>query len=119
MNKEVLDIKDVLERVQDDRELLLELFDIFEEDFQEKRKNLSQHLAMGNFDSIRDLAHSMKGAAGNISAKALYASCSTIEQLAHDRGLDGIKSKMKDLDRQFIELQACIRDIKVEFKSST
>ena len=40
MSEEILDLKEVMERVQDDKELLLELFDIFITDYSEKRKLL-------------------------------------------------------------------------------
>jgi len=40
MGREVLDLNEFLERVQNDKELLLELLDIFVEDFQEKRKQM-------------------------------------------------------------------------------
>ena len=33
MSEEIIDLKEVLERVQDDRELLNELLDIYQEDF--------------------------------------------------------------------------------------
>ena len=37
MAEDIIDLPDVLERVQDDKELLLELLDIFQEDFVSKR----------------------------------------------------------------------------------
>jgi hypothetical protein len=45
MSEEIIDLKDVLERVQDDKELLAELFDIYQEDFVIKRKALGDAIA--------------------------------------------------------------------------
>ena len=42
MSEEIIDLKDVMERVQGDRELLCELFDIYQEDFIKKRQALGE-----------------------------------------------------------------------------
>ena len=88
MSHEIIDINDVLERVQDDRELFLELLDIFEEDFAEKRKMLSDFVSKHDFQEIKDVIHSIKGASGNISAKAMHASCAEIEKLAEAKDIE-------------------------------
>jgi len=44
MSEEIIDLKDVLERVQDDKELLDELLDIYQEDFVQKRQALGKPL---------------------------------------------------------------------------
>ena len=86
MKKEIIDMEDVMERVQDDMELLMELLDIFENDFKEKRVRSDQLVAAGENEQLRDMAHSLKGAAGNISAKSIDATCLKFEQLANSRG---------------------------------
>ena len=45
MSEEIIDLKEVLERVQDDKELLDELFDIYQEDFVQKRQALGEAIA--------------------------------------------------------------------------
>ena len=116
MNKEVLDIKDVMQRVQDDKELLLELLDIFEGFYPEKRVLLDELVEKKNFDQIKDIVHSIKGAAGNISAKAMHISCQEIEKLAQNKDLDGITAALTNLDKQFDDLKVCIASVKKEFQ---
>ena len=115
MEEKVVDLEDVLERVQDDRELLLELFEIFESDYIEKRKTLDQLIKNNQYEHIRDIAHSMKGAAGNISAKALFSSCAKIEKIAGENNLTDIQVILPILDQQFVQLQAYIADYKKKF----
>ena len=112
MNDEILDINDVLERVQDDRELLMELLDIFVEDFLEKRKALSELIQQRDTGQIRNIVHSMKGASGNISAKAIHALCAKIEQWAEKGEIQQIEESMASLDEHFNQLQACIVKLK-------
>ena len=111
MDKSILDIKDVLERVQDDWELLMELLDIFSEDYVEKREHLNELIRDNDLEEIRNIAHSIKGAAGNISAKAMHTTCEKIEKLAEANNLAPIKDLLPQLDKQFIELEGCIKEL--------
>ena len=117
MSEEVLDIADVMERVQDDKELLLELLDIFEEDYLEKRESLTKYLENKDLLQIKDVAHSMKGAAGNISAKAIFQTCSQMEEMAEGNQFDQIVEMITTLDQQFTDLKNCISEIKKQFSS--
>ena len=112
MDKNILDLKDVLERVQDDWELLMELLDIFAEDYAEKRETLHGRLEENNSEEVRNIAHSIKGAAGNISARAIHATCERIEKFAEEGNLAPVKGLLGPLDKQFGDLQACIQELK-------
>lgn len=117
MEEEILDLKEVLERVQDDRELLLELLDIFFEDYPKKIQEMRKSLRANNVSQVQDLAHSMKGASGNISAKKIYASFLTIEQMAKNNNLKAVEETLRVLDGQFAELQKHCSQLKEDFKS--
>ena len=116
MNRKVLDIDDVMQRVQDDKELLLELLDIFEEFYPEKRDALTGLLEAGDCDQIRDIVHSIKGAAGNISAKAVHTTCMSLEMMASNGDIEGVRALMPSLDSQYVELQKCMAKAKQELK---
>lgn len=109
---DAIDLKDLLERVQDDWDLLLELLDIFWEDFGTKRKSLEEAIRSKNIDEVCSLAHSIKGASGNISAKKVQATCLAIEQKAKLNDLSGLDSLLKLLDQQAIDLKANIEKLK-------
>lgn len=106
MGDEIVDLKDVLERVQDDKELLLELFDIYQEDFVAKRGALEEALKSQDLVKIKEIAHSMKGSSGNISAKPIYANCLAIEQMAKNNNMAGISEILVKVDVQFEQLKA-------------
>jgi len=112
MSDEIIDVADAMERVQDDQELLIELFDIFVEDFIAKRKELETFLTEGNHSEIKNLVHSLKGAAGNISALSIHRGCMLIEELCEEQKFQLIRELLVDLDQQFSELQ----DFVVRFK---
>jgi two-component system sensor histidine kinase/response regulator len=117
MVKSAIDLPDVLERVQDDWELLLELLDIFQQDYSVKRPNLGGMVQQKNFDKIRDISHSLKGAAGNISAKEMFQSFYQLEKMAENKELGQMEQILKVVDQQFVELQACIVQLKKDYKN--
>ena len=105
MGEEIIDLKEVLERVQEDKGLLNELFDIYQEDFAIKRQALSDAITAHDISKIKEIAHSLKGASGNISAKPLYAACLKLESLAKEGKTDGMQEVAVAIDRYFEEVK--------------
>ena len=115
MGDNAIDLKEFLERVQDDKELLLELLDIYQEDFSEKRKALGEAMDKKDLEQIKSVAHSMKGSSGNISAKALHALCLRIEQTAKS-GDANIGPLLSEMDQLYSKVQENIARIKQDLK---
>ena len=115
MADDIIDLPDVLERVQDDKELLLELLDIYQEDFLLKRAALAEGITNKDFVKIKEVAHSMKGASGNISAKRLYATCLLLESKAKENNAEGLDDLLKTVDSQFEEVKANAIKLKQQF----
>jgi HPt (histidine-containing phosphotransfer) domain-containing protein len=115
MADDIIDLPDVLERVQDDKELLLELLDIYQEDFLLKRATLAEAITKKDFTIIKEVAHSMKGASGNISAKRLYATCLQLEAKAKENNAEGLDQILKTVDSQFEEVKANAIKLKQQF----
>jgi HPt (histidine-containing phosphotransfer) domain-containing protein len=114
---EIIDIKDFMERVQDDKELLLELLDIFQDDFVGKRQAMDEAIKGNDIAKIKELAHSLKGASGNISAKEMHANFLKIEQAAKNNDLSQAAVILKDVDVQFDLIKQYSAKIKKEFTS--
>lgn len=115
MSEEIIDLKEVMERVQDDKELLLELLDIFQEDFLKKREALGQAVAAGDIGKIKEVAHSIKGSSGNISAKPIHIACKQLEELAKVNSTAGMPDLLKAIDGQFVSLKAYAAKLKQEW----
>ena len=108
MSESAIDIKEVMERVQDDKELLMELLQIFLEDYVEKKKLLDEAVAKGDLEQIKSIAHGMKGASGNISAKKLRASFLDLEQTAKAQDFAKAGQTLNTIDAQINELKEFI-----------
>ena len=118
MSQEIINLEEVLERVQDDRELLLELLDIFIEDYPVKVNAIRAGIKENNFEKLRDATHSMKGASANISAKRLNSLFLQIEQIARLNTTDGMEDALKDLEQAFSDLKNYTAKLKQDFSKS-
>ena len=111
----IIDLKDALERVQDDKELLCELFDIFSEDFVGKRDTIWDAFKTGKVAEFQMVAHSLKGATGNISARQMHDNCVVLDRMGKDGEIADAGPALELLDRQFEELKVEIVRVKKEF----
>lgn len=116
MSEPVLDLPDFLDRVQDDKELLLELLDIYEEDYGPKREGIEKAIAEKNYEDIRGIAHSLKGASGNISAKSVREIFSILEEKGQKCDLTGMEDDLVQLDQRYSDLKKRIDELREEFK---
>ena len=105
MNAAVIEIKDVLRRLQDDRELLVELVKIFLDDAPTGFKRAEQLIGQGNFSALLDTAHSLKGAAANIGAQKLSRSFCEIEEAAKQKEILRVREAFENASSELAELK--------------
>jgi len=117
MSEQVLDLDEFMERVQDDKELLFELLDIFVQDFQVKREQIKEAVEKSDFEVIRSVAHSLKGASGNISAKLMRETFFDLEELGKNNDLTGTDELLSTMNQQFEALNERINQLKEEMKN--
>ena len=116
MNDNIIDLPEFLERVQDDKDLLLELLDIYTEDFKIKRGQLVAAINNKDYEQIRQIAHSLKGASGNISAKPLRVIFLALEELGRKNSTDGAAALLANMEGEYDRLQGRIVLLKKELK---
>lgn len=114
MSDQILDVPEFMERVQDDKELLLELLDIFVEDFEQKRVTLGEAITNKDFEVIGSIGHSVKGASGNISAKQLREVCIVMEEKGKSQDASGLEDLLSQMDKEYAILKERIVEVKKE-----
>lgn len=115
MSDDVLDLKEFMERVQNNKKLALELFDIFTGEFPGKKKELESAVAANDAGQVKQVAHALKGSSGNLSAKAMRATVLQLEELGKKGDLTGARELLAVLDQQFAAVVERIKAIKQEF----
>ncbi|MBU0467877.1 MAG: Hpt domain-containing protein [Candidatus Omnitrophica bacterium] len=116
MVNDSVDLNEFLERVQDDKELLLELIDIFAEDYLAKRELLKAAVENSDYEEIKGISHSLKGASGNISAKKLRLILLQFEEMGKAQDLAGAQDVLADLDKEYERVAARFESLKEELK---
>lgn len=115
---DIIDLQDALQRVQDDKELLLELFEIFTEDFAIKGKVLKESLQTRNLSDFRMMAHALKGATANISAKQMNIICVELDNMAKEGIVEGAGLLVEKLEEAFEVFKAEVLKVRDLFSGA-
>lgn len=117
MDELILDLQDVLYRIQGDKDLLLELVDIFLEDTPQRLDVIKQLLPGTDFPALADAAHSVKGSAGNIGAKKLWRTFKAMEDAAKAQDMAAFQENLGRALAEFREFQNYVPTIKAQLVS--
>ncbi|SPD74025.1 hypothetical protein PITCH_A2030169 [uncultured Desulfobacterium sp.] len=99
--EELFDKDAFFSRLLGDEELAREVIGVFLADVPNKINALTQVLNRRDAPKVRDHAHSIKGAALNVSAVALSAVALEMEKAGESSDIDHAVSLMPNIDRQF------------------
>jgi two-component system, sensor histidine kinase and response regulator len=98
------DMKELMERLDGDRELLRELLVMFREDVQMNLEKSRKAEAERDFKQLARTAHTLKGMLNNLSMRAAAEKAATLERAAREnrqsdseRLLDGLVKKLEEI----------------------
>ncbi len=100
-----IDLPSALERIGGDESLLQELINIYVEDFLEKNDLLRKAIDHGDFTTIREIGHSLKGSSGNLSLTYLHKTSYQIEMAGREEDIERARYHFQLLNKQFTELK--------------
>jgi two-component system sensor histidine kinase/response regulator len=109
--RELIDRAAVLERVEGDRELLAEMVHLFQEDAPRLLAAMRDALARGDMTLLERSAHSLKGAAGNLSAKSASAAAQRLENDAKNKQAASAKESLAEVERAIGQLLPALAEL--------
>jgi HPt (histidine-containing phosphotransfer) domain-containing protein len=95
-----VDLPELLNRVDNDRELLHDLLTIFKEEFPRHLQALHDAVTSQDMTQTRVVSHTLKGMLSNLAVTGAATAAAQLEQLAHD----GAKASLQEAFTAF-ELQ--------------
>ncbi len=110
----IIDLDDVLGRIQGDKELLVELIEIFLDDCPQKVSEIKKCFEISDFGQLSELSHSIKGAAANIGAKKISYTFLQAEEAANSQNIDGFGQLIERMDQEFDELTQYFPELKIK-----
>ena len=105
---EFLNLPELLDRVENDEDLLRELLALFQEDLPGSREALQTAIDGGDLGEIERAAHRLKGMLANLSAKRAAALAAEIESTARAANAQKIPELMLTFDPQIAAFSAAL-----------
>jgi HPt (histidine-containing phosphotransfer) domain-containing protein len=117
MASSILNITDLMQRVDDDHELLAELFFIFKTVFPAHIERLSDAIARNESRQVETESHALKGMLLNLSAPRAAAAAGALEKMGRDQDSDEMKSALAVLHSEVEALLSQIDEYAIEPQS--
>jgi len=108
---EYIDRRSLLERVEGDHELLAEMITLFLEDAPRLLAAMRDALARSDMPVLERTAHSMKGAASNLSAPVTTAAAFELEKSAKSGDSESSKESLAKLESAVQKLLPALKEI--------
>ena len=86
-----------------------EILEAFLEDIPREIDSLAAAVAVGNTPTVELLAHTIKGAAGNVGSEGLRSAAFEMESAAKKGDLSEAQALLKSIQQEFEHLKAAIR----------
>ncbi|MDO8589260.1 MAG: response regulator [Armatimonadota bacterium] len=102
------DFGPALQRVDGDRELLIELLDIFFKDFPNLFDRIRESITNGNTGELQRAAHTLKGAVGTFSARDFFDAASALEQAGRKGDLVSAPRLCDTIEREADRLRQAV-----------
>jgi len=107
-----LDVGEALQRFSGNRQIFVKLLDRFLELNARIEEKTLQVVDEGDLGNMAIFFHSIKGGAGNLSAKDLYRKAAALEQLARAGDADSIRRELPSFLDLFTRLKGAADDVR-------
>jgi HPt (histidine-containing phosphotransfer) domain-containing protein len=107
----ILDAEELLEEIDNDRELLEQMFQLFEADADRRIALIREAIGSGDAATLLAEAHALKGGVGNFFATPVYETAYELEIMGRDNQTAGAAEAFEKLERQMATLKQAIRDL--------
>ena len=108
---EQIDRVSLLERVEGDQELLTEMIHLFQGDAPNLLTTMRDALQRGDMAVLERSAHSLKGAASNLSAKTSAAAALQLEKDAKNEDTESAKKSLVEVERAVKHLLPALAEL--------
>jgi HPt (histidine-containing phosphotransfer) domain-containing protein len=115
-NESAIDFQELLTRVDNDRELLLDLLSIFKEEFPRHLRELSDVIAAHDCKKLTVVSHTLKGMLANLAVTRAAAAAAKLEQLGRDNATepeiaDALATFQREVNGLLPEMEAYMAEV--------
>ena len=98
-----------------DKEVVVEIIDIFIQEWPERYKELDKNIQNTDFESLRFNAHSLKGVVANFLAEEPRSLARQLEENAKDNIDDNNKQILEKLDKDILQMIEELKELRTAF----
>jgi len=109
MAEQLLDYEGALDRLGGDEEFLTELLEELLSQFDENINDIESAVKSKNFDALKSLSHSLKGASANLNVVRMANHFKQLEQRANEKNVDGADDLLERVRNDREELAAFLQ----------
>jgi len=103
-SQDAVDLPDLLERVDNDHDLLCELIVIFKEEFPRVLQTLKQSVVREDIKNVEVTSHALKGMLSGLSVTRAAAIASRLEQMGRDGKTSGMTETLALFEHEVANL---------------
>lgn len=115
MSNSLIDFAELLERVENDRELLRDLLLIFKEEFPQHHQALREAVKCVDAKQVASQAHTLKGMLSNLAAREAAEAASRLEQLGRNGETSKFVEPLAAFERiakeLLVQVDACVAEV--------
>jgi len=115
MPKAIMDLTELLERVENDRELMRDLLLIFKEEFPRHLQALRDAVDSMDGERVAAEAHTMKGMLSTLSATSAASAAARLEQLGRNRKVCEFQEACASFEniskKLLLQLDTCMAEV--------
>jgi HPt (histidine-containing phosphotransfer) domain-containing protein len=111
------DLKELMERLDDDQELLRELLVMFREDVRMNLEKTRRAIGTGDYEGLAHTAHTMKGMLKNLSMGTAAETAAALEKASRENrqgdSRELLEKLVKELERILPEVEAQLAGVRL------
>ncbi|MCK4412517.1 MAG: response regulator [Candidatus Eisenbacteria sp.] len=109
-----IDFVELRERIDGDDELLRALVEVFLTESANLQERIIVAFEQGDASALREAAHGLKGALGNLAAHDAAAAAARLERLAAEGDLEPAREARDALERELTRLRGALLDLELD-----
>jgi HPt (histidine-containing phosphotransfer) domain-containing protein len=99
-----INLPDLLTRVDNDRELVHELFEMFKTEFPRLLQSLQESVRSGHMKDVETTSHTLKGMLSSLSATRAAAAAARLEQIGRDEERPRLREALTNFECEVARL---------------
>lgn len=109
-----LDVDGLLEGLNGDRDLLIQLIELFPKDCSKSITQVREAIAQGSGEALNRAAHALKGAVGIFSTGPAFEIALRLEKMGEQGELTGVSEVFESLEKEIERLMQALTKLKDE-----